>query len=135
MRTESQYWQSLRKLIKPRLAYVWKIHASYEAGVPDWYASDSQDWWIENKRLATSSPPASLDLTNKKYLRANQQLWLERRHNEGRNVGVIVFGEPGHIWLPELEFQAPVSCEEYMDGAMDMKQLADKMVAIITGES
>lgn len=136
MRTETQYWQSLRKLIKPRLAYVWKINASYEAGVPDWFASDSQGWWVENKRIDTKLPPPSLDLTNhKKYLSMNQQLWLERRHDEGRNVGVIVFAEAGHIWLPGREFQTPIPREEYLERAMDMRTLADKMVAIITGRS
>lgn len=136
MLTETKYWQALRKKIKPRLAYVWKINASYEAGVPDWYASDNQDWWVENKRVATQTPPPSLDLTNpKKYLSMNQQLWLQRRHSEGRNVGVIVFGQPGHIWLPGLEFQTPITREEYLERAMDMNALADKMVAIITGES
>lgn len=136
MRTESQYWQSLRRLIQPRLAYVWKINASYEAGVPDWYASDSQDWWVENKRVATELPPPSLDLTNhKKYLTMHQQLWLERRHSEGRNVGVIVFGGPGHIWLPGLDFKTPITREQYMERAMDMKALADKMVEVISGRS
>lgn len=135
MRTESQYWQSLRKLIKPQLAYVWKINASYEAGVPDWYASDRFDWWVENKRIKTENPPLSLDLTDYKYLSANQQLWLQGRHDEGRNVGVIVFGQPGHIWLPGLLFQTPISRLEYLDRAMDMKTLAKTMVAVITGES
>lgn len=134
MRTESQYWQSLRKLIKPRLAYVWKINANYEAGVPDWYASDRTDWWVENKRLNSTSPPPVLDLTNHpKYLTMNQQLWLQRRHAEGRNVGVIVFGKPGHLWLPGLEFQQKISREEYSDRAVDMRTLADMVVAVIQG--
>lgn len=136
MRTESQYWQSLRKLIKPRIAYVWKINASYEAGVPDWYASDSLDWWVENKRVASKLPPLSLDLTShKKYLSMNQQLWLQRRHAEGRNVGVIVFGQAGHLWLPGLSYQQPISRLEYLDRAVDMKALADTMVEVITGGS
>lgn len=134
MRTESQYWQSLRKLIKPRLAYVWKISANYEAGVPDWYASDRTDWWVENKRLNSTSPPPVLDLTNhSKFLSMHQQLWLERRYTEGRNVGVIVFGEPGHLWLPGLEFKQKIMRLEYLDRAVDMKTLADEIVEVISG--
>lgn len=134
--TETKYWQRLRKLIKPQLAYVWKVHASYEAGVPDWWASDIFDWWVENKRVASKLPPLSLDLTNhQKYLSMNQQLWLQRRHEEGRNVGVIVFAEVGHLWLPRLEWQQPISRLQYLNRAMDMKTLAHKMVAVIKGES
>ena len=133
--TETKYWQALRKKITNRLAYVWKIQASYEAGVPDWFASDKHAWWVENKRFAAKNPPLLLDLTDpKKYLSMNQQLWLERRHNEGRNVGVIVFGEPGHIWLPGREFQTPIAREDYLSRAMTMDNLADLIVALVRGE-
>jgi len=133
LRTESQYWQALRKKIKGRLGYVWKINASYEAGVPDWYVSDRSDWWIENKRVKTEKLPPVLDLTDpKKYLTMNQQLWLERRHREGRNVGVIVFGEPGHLWLPELDYRVPITPEQYLNRAMTMDQLADLLVELFT---
>jgi hypothetical protein len=136
--TETKYWQALRKKIKDRLAYVWKINANYEAGVPDWYASDKQDWWVENKRIKNDAknPQPIMDLTDHRYyLSANQQLWLQRRFDEGRNVGVIVFGQPGHIWLPGLEFETPVPREEYLERAMNMNELADFMVALISGQS
>lgn len=74
-----------------------------------------------------------LDLTDpKKYLTMNQQLWLERRYDEGRNVGVVVFGEPGHIWLPELEWKKPITPEKYLNQAMTMDELADTLVELFT---
>lgn len=136
--TETKYWQALRKKIKDRLAYVWKVNANYEAGVPDWFASDKSAWWIENKRIKNGAklPPLVLDLTvHKDYLSINQQLWLQRRFDEGRNVGVIVFGQAGHIWLPGKEFMTPVSREEYLERAMTMDELSNLMVELISTES
>jgi acetyl esterase/lipase len=132
--TETQYWQKLRKLIVGRVAYLWKINASYEAGVPDWYVSDVVDMWVENKRVKndTKLPPLSLDLTSTRdYLTANQQLWLERRYYEGRRVGVVVFGKVGHLWLPGLDYQIPITREQYLEKAMTMPELADELVAYV----
>jgi hypothetical protein len=129
--TETDYWQALRKKINKRI-YAWKINANYAAGIPDWWASGSlQDLWIENKRVASTLPPLSLDLTDhKKYLTVQQQKWLERRYNEGRNIGVIVFSQIGHLWLPGLTWQKPISRLHFQESAMPMKELADKMVEI-----
>jgi hypothetical protein len=131
--TESNYWSKLRKLLAKRI-YAWKIQASYERGVPDWWGSGMyQDLWVENKRIANDAmqPPVMLDLTDTdKYLTRLQQLWLESRHAEGRHVGVIVFSKVGHVYLPDLSFQAPISRLAFMDAAMPMPELADLMVEI-----
>lgn len=131
--TETNYWSKLRKAIAGRI-YAWKINAAYERGVPDcWFSGMHQDLWIENKRVTADAelPPPMLDLTDyKKYLNPNQQLWLERRHAEGRHVGVIVFSKVGHLYLPGLEYQRTISRLEFMDQAMSMPELADLMVEI-----
>lgn len=129
--TESNYWSKLRKAIAARV-YAWKINASYEKGVPDcWFSGCHQDLWVENKRVASAQPPVVLDLTDqKKYLTALQQLWLERRHAEGRHVGVIVFSKVGHIWLPGLSWKEKVSRLEFIEKAMSMPDLADLVVEI-----
>jgi hypothetical protein len=133
--TEAKYWQKLRKLIVKRLPYVWKIHANYQAGVPDWYASGlKQDMWIENKRVYrdAAQPPKILDLSDTdKYLSLNQQLWLGKRHDEGRNVAVIVFGRVGHVFLPGNEWKRPLPREEFIERAIDMPTLANKLVEIL----
>jgi hypothetical protein len=131
---ESNYWSKLRNAISQRI-YCWKINASYERGVPDcWFSGVLQDLWVENKRVATAQPPPILDLTDdKKYLTALQQLWLERRHAEGRHIGVIVFSNVGHIWLPGLSWKEKISRLDFMEMAVTMPELAD-MVVEICGE-
>ena len=129
--TETQYWQKLRKLLVKEVSYLWKINASYVAGVPDWYVSDKRDAWIENKRVKSDAklPPEILDLTSHKdYLTKNQQLWLSDRHSEGRSVGVVVFGQAGHLWLPGLDFLRPITREEYLDRALTMPELATEII-------
>lgn len=130
--TESDYWQALRKKLKNRV-YTWKINASYARGVPDcWLSGSLQDLWVENKRVATDSPPLSLDLTDHtKYLTLLQQMWLKERYDEGRNVAVIVFGKPGHLFLDGLDWNRPITRLQYLDQAMSMDELADHIVAML----
>lgn len=128
---ESDYWQSLKKKIAGRI-YTWKINAAYAKGIPDWWASGStQDLWVENKRVASALPPPSLDLTDpKKYLSLHQQDWLRRRYKEGRDVGVICFSQQGHLWLPGLTWEEPISRLQYLERAISMAELADEIVEI-----
>lgn len=131
--TESDYWSKLRKAIAGRI-YTWKIQASYVKGVPDWWTSGiHQDLWVENKRIVgDGEPPAILDLTDhKKYLTLHQQDWLQRRHDEGRNVGVVVFSRSGHIFLPGLRFKEKVSKLDFLEKAMTYKDLAEHLIAIV----
>lgn len=131
--TETNYWNSLRKYLVPRV-YAWKISASYVKGIPDcWLSGSEQDLWIENKRIANDGNlPLSLDLTDhKKYLTIHQQQWLERRYREGRRVGVLVFSKHGHIYLPGLSWQKPVSKLDYLATAMPYKDMADRLINIL----
>lgn len=132
MTTETDYWHRLRKKLKGQV-YAWKINASYVKGVPDcWMSGLNQDLWIENKRMSADQPPVSLDLTDhKKYLTLHQQRWLKERYEEGRNVAVVVFGKPGHLYLEGLEWQTPISRLNYLDQAMTMDELAQHIVAIL----
>jgi len=131
--TENDYWQSLHPHLRPRV-YAWKIAASYIKGVPDWWGSgSSQDLWVENKRIVgNKEPPAILDLTDdKRYLTIHQQLWLERRHEEGRHVGMVVFSRIGHIYIPDLGWKKPISKLEFHDRAMPYKELAAVLINIL----
>jgi hypothetical protein len=132
MTTETDYWHRLRKKLKGQV-YTWKINASYVKGVPDcWMSGLNQDLWVENKRMSAAQPPVSLDLTDhKKYLTLHQQRWLKERYEEGRNVAVVVFGKPGHLYLEDLEWQTPISRLNYLDQAMTMDELAQHIVAIL----
>jgi hypothetical protein len=128
--TESDYWQALRRKLKNRV-YAWKINASYIKGVPDWWASGSkQDLWVENKRVLRI--PQTLTLVDpKKYLTAHQQMWLEERYEEGRNVAVIAFSEEGHVLFDDLEWMRPISKRSFLEKAMSMGELANYIVEIL----
>lgn len=128
--TESDYWQALRKKLKGRV-YTWKINASYIKGVPDWWASGhKEDLWVENKRVTRI--PAMLTLTDpKKYLTAHQQMWLEERYEEGRNVAVLAFSKEGHVLFHDLEWMCPISKLSFLEKAMSMDELADHIVEIL----
>lgn len=131
--TETDYWNSLRKHLVPRV-YAWKISASYVKGVPDcWFSGVNQDLWVENKRIAgDGNPPAFLKLTDhKKYLSIHQQQWLERRHKEGRRTGVLVFSKVGHIYLPGLAWQKPISKLDFLEAAMPYKDMAERLINIV----
>jgi hypothetical protein len=131
--TETAYWTSFRKHLVPRV-YAWKINASYVKGIPDWWGSGVyQDLWVENKRIVgDKEPPAILDLTDtKKYLSDHQQLWLKQRYKEGRRVGVIVFSCKGHVYLPGLSWQKPISKLDFLSTAMPYKDLATKLINIL----
>lgn len=74
---------------------MWKINARFARGVPDaWYSGDRGDLWIEykwiNKTPRSFTPP----------LTALQKHWLKKRHDEGRNVSVIVGSPDGAVILP-----------------------------------
>ena len=47
------------------------------------------------------------------------------------SVGVIVFSEVGHIYLPGLKFKERISRLTFMDEAMSYQELADHLVAIL----
>lgn len=129
--TETKYWQALRKYLVPRV-YVWKINAGFTGGIPDWWGSGAyQDLWVENKRVK-GNLPAILNLADhNKYLSKLQQLWLEGRYAEGRHVGVIVFSEQGHIYVPGIEWQKPISKLDFMERSMPYKDLANKLINIL----
>ena len=131
--TENNYWSSFRKYLVPRV-YAWKISTAYTKGIPDWWGSGSfQDLWVENKRIAgNKEPPAFLDLTDEdKYLTYHQKTWLRNRHKEGRHVGVVVFSKAGHIYVPGLEWEKPISKLDFLERAMPYKDLATKLINIL----
>lgn len=133
MSTETEYWTRFRPKLVPRV-YVFKINAGFVKGIPDeWISGSMQDLWIENKRIfGDKDPPAILDLSDeKKYLSGHQQRWLERRHKEGRHTGVIVFSRRGHIFLPGLAWQTPISKLDFLSAAMPYKDLAEKVINIV----
>lgn len=121
---ESQYTSSVSGLL-PEDVYALKLSLPYTAGVPDsYYSGIGGDNWIEWKYL--KSVPRTVDLVsgNKPIITKLQQQWLERRHDEGRNVGVIVGSPNGGVIYPGLSWQQVLTREEFLSRCVSKKEQA-----------
>ena len=105
-----------------------KNQAGYVGGIPDaWLSGSEGDLWIENKYLPTLPPV--VDPT--KLLSALQKVWLERRHAEGRSVGVLIGSADGHLFFPSLSWLSPVTRETFRAKAKTTKQIAEELIDIV----
>lgn len=108
-----------------QLVYSWKISDRFTAGVPDSYYSGREpggvDLWVEAKFY--NKLPKTIDLIGGKHPKISklQQQWLEDRHNEGRRVAVVVGSPHGSVVFPALEWQTPLSREEFLRRAAEMR--------------
>lgn len=125
--TENGFWQSLRKKLVPRI-YAMKNQAGYVGGIPDcWLSGMHGDLWIENKYL--QSIPPVVDPT--KLLSTLQQQWLERRHAEGRSVGVLVGSVDGHLYFPSLSWKKPISRGSFKMQSRSTTEIAEELIDIV----
>ena len=111
-----------------------KNHNPYHGGIADcWYSGNAGDLWVEYKFIQLpkrSETVIDLCSGNHPTISALQQEWLEGRHKEGRNVGVIVgFGTQG-LWLPGLLWQQPMTAEAAQQAALSKKALATQIISI-----
>jgi hypothetical protein len=91
---ETGFTHSIHRYV-PAAVYYMKNNNPYCAGVPDvWYSGKKGDLWIEYKWLA-QKPVKSFTPDLSKL----QSKWLGARHDEGRNVAVIVGFTGGAIVL------------------------------------
>jgi hypothetical protein len=73
----------------PKSIYRWKVSDRFSAGVADaYYSSKKADLWIEYKYYKDGLPKTVTPNLSKLQIK-----WLNERHDEGRNVFVIV-GSP-----------------------------------------
>ena len=75
------------------------MHNPYRGGTADvWYSGNLDDLWVEYKWIAKLPKKALIRL--ERELSPLQQRWLKGRHDEGRNVAVIL-GTPEGAWVFE----------------------------------
>ncbi len=124
---ESGFWQSLRKHLVPRV-YALKLNLNFVQGVPDvWLSGSEQDLWIENKYLQTLPPI----INPTKLLTTLQQLWLEERYAEGRQVGVLIGSSEGHVFFPGLSWQESLGRLKFQGRAVSTKVMANQLVELL----
>ena len=95
---ETNFYTAVNKRL-PRTIHREKMHNIYRGGTADvWYSGNLDDLWVEFKWIAKLPKKASICL--RRELSPLQQRWLEGRHEEGRNVAVIL-GTPEGAWICE----------------------------------
>jgi len=125
---ESQVTQSINKHVKPH-AYVWKIMAAMQAGIPDCYYSGTQsDLWIEFKLLREVPKRATTNILPN--LSELQNKWLTNRYDQGRSVAVVLVSPIGcHIYT-DCMWNTPIHYDELN---LTRKQVAEWILAKING--
>ncbi|WP_018609542.1 hypothetical protein [Uliginosibacterium gangwonense] len=121
VKPENTFIHSVHRHLSPS-TYHEKMNNPYHGGTPDvWYSGNAGDLWVEYKFLPRV-PQRSIVVANLSEL---QKDWLERRHEEGRTVAVIVGCPSGGIILrdPE-EWTATFTAVEYNNRLLDRKQIA-----------
>ena len=111
MKPERRFRQSITKHLKS--IYVWPINDSWHAGVPDhYYSGQGADLWCEYKFFPKDRTKFDLTLPEKTpKLTRVQQAWLNSRHDEGRQIRVIVGMPSGGVILQDKEWLQPVEIE------------------------
>jgi hypothetical protein len=85
---ETLFSNNIRKAL-PEEIYSMKNNNEYVAGVADvWFSGQKNDLWIEFKFL--KKLPVRAPIRPYELLSPLQSQWLRDRHNEGRNVAVVI---------------------------------------------
>jgi len=103
---ETRFYTSVHKLL-PKSIYKEKMHNAYRGGTADvWYSGNADDLWAEYKWLPKLNKKAPIRLY--KLLSPLQLQWLRGRHEEGRNI-VVILGSPDGAWVFErLSWEKPI---------------------------
>jgi hypothetical protein len=120
---ETRFIKAVHKLL-PRELYREKMHNVYRGGTPDvWYSGNLDDLWAEYKVISKlpKKAPVCLD----RLLSPLQQQWLEGRHEEGRNL-VVILGTPEGAWVFEgTAWKAPLDPAVVRTQGLSKQNVAD----------
>lgn len=131
---ENRFIQSIhRQLAGTTKLYMMKNHNQFNAGIADvWYSGLVSDLWVEYKFLELPKRDSTVvdfrDTAKGYSLSALQQLWLRGRHEENRNVGVIVGTPAGGIWLPGLSWDRPFDAAQLRAELRSKRDIADTIL-------
>lgn len=96
VKPENTFISSVHKHLCPTV-YRMKTNNPYVAGIPDCYYSGKKgELWVEYKFIVIPKRETTLIEVN---LSALQTAWLQGRHDEGRNVAIIVGSSEGGVVL------------------------------------
>lgn len=119
---ENTFIASIHRLL-PGDVYRQKNHNPYNSGIPDcWYSGAKGDLWVEYKFVEL---PKRGDTGIPINLSELQKVWLQRRHAEGRSVGVVVGCTRGGVWLPGTDWSVPMTNVDFCSRLLPRQQLAE----------
>ena len=131
---ENTFIGSVHKHLPVQL-YRMKNHNEYNSGIADCWYSGKRDLWIEYKFIEVPKRDTTvIDLVGGKNppLSALQQEWLKERHNEGRNVWVIVGCKEGGVLYRNLGWEPVADTGSFRGWIQSRKDLATE-IANFTG--
>ena len=106
----------------PVALYHMKNHNIYNGGIADcWYSGNGADLWIEYKFMVLPKRDSTLIVPELSELQKN---WLTSRHEEGRNVGVIVGSKLGGVWFSGTSWETPLTAELFRQRTLSRAGLA-----------
>lgn len=123
---ETTFIDSVHKHL-PVWLYRMKNHNEYNGGIADCWYSGERDLWVEYKFIAVPKRGTTpIDLVGGKNpnLSALQQEWLRKRHNEGRNVWVIVGCKEGGVIYRGCKWESAVTTAGFRIHLQSRKDLA-----------
>ena len=108
----------------PRTLHREKMNNPFRGGTADsWYSGKGGDLWVEYKFLPRVPQrgfitPERLDLSHL------QRQWLRGRHEEGRNVAVIVGTPVGGVIMRNLEWEEEIPVDLFTSRTVTIPDLA-----------
>lgn len=118
---ETTFIASVHKHL-PRDLYRMKTHNPYLGGIPDiFYSGTKTDLWVEYKFIPKITP-AQCRSPN---LSALQLDWINGRHEEGRNVAVIVGSPTGGVLMLDCEWQSFFDVDQFKGRVKTRAELAE----------
>jgi len=106
---ENTFIASVHKKFSGGKPYFEKMYNPLRSGTPDvYYSGDVGSMWIEYKFLPRIPRSAEIlpDLTPR------QRRWIDSRHDEGRNVAVVLGTPDGGVIYRNKEWNTPLSSTE-----------------------
>lgn len=101
-----------------------KMANPYRGGTADsWYSGDLGDLWVEYKFLL-SVPQRGIVDAKRVGLTGLQLDWLKGRHEEGRNVCVIVGTPVGGVIMRNLEWESEMTVDSFRGKLITIPDLA-----------
>lgn len=129
---ETNFYTAVHKLLKGKGVFYMKNYNPLQGGIPDcWYSGTKQDLWVEYKFIkmpARPTTPVKVDLSDL------QQLWLNDRQVEGRNVAVIVGCADGGVLMEHGVWNSPWTMQEFRDALRTKRELAAWLLKFTCGD-